>query len=30
MLATNKFLSDKQSKIALQAINKAELDGFGI
>lgn len=30
MLATNKFLTDKQSKIALQVINKAELEGFGL
>ena len=30
MLASNKFISDKQSKIALQAIEKAELEGFGI
>jgi len=30
MLATNKFLTDKQSKIALQAIAKAELEGFGL
>lgn len=30
MLATNKFLTDKQSKVALQAINKAELEGFGL
>ena len=29
MLASNKFISDKQSKIALQAIEKAELEGFG-
>ncbi len=28
MLASNKFISDKQSKIALQAIEKAELEGF--
>lgn len=30
LLAANKFLSDKQSKIALQAIEKAELEGFGL
>lgn len=30
MLASNKFLSDKQSKIALQAIEKAEFEGFGL
>ena len=30
MLASNKFLSDKQSKIALQTIEKAEFEGFGL
>ena len=30
LLVANKFLSDKQSKIALQAIEKAELEGFGL
>lgn len=30
MLATNKFLTDKQSKVALQAIKKAEIEGFGL
>lgn len=30
MLVANKFLSDKQSKIALQTIEKAELEGFGL
>ncbi|MDT2745944.1 AIPR family protein [Vagococcus fluvialis] len=30
MLATNKFLTDKQSKIALEAIKKAEDEGFGL
>lgn len=30
MLATNKFLTDRQSKIALQAIKKAESEGFGL
>lgn len=30
LLASNKFLSDKQCKVALRAIEKAELDGFGI
>ena len=30
MLATNKFLTDKQSKIALQAITKSEIEGFDL
>lgn len=30
LLAENKILSDKQCKIALRVIEKAELDGFGI
>lgn len=30
MLATNKYLTDKQCKIALTAIKTAELEGFGI
>ncbi|EAF1169117.1 hypothetical protein CG075_09420, partial [Listeria monocytogenes] len=30
LLVANKFLSDKQSEIALQAIEKAELEGFGL
>lgn len=30
MLATNKYLTDKQSKIALETINKAALEGFDL
>lgn len=30
LLTNNKYLSDKQCKIALNAINKAELEGFGV
>lgn len=30
LLAANKILSDKQCKVALRAIEKAELDGFGL
>ena len=30
MLATNKYLSDKQCKIALEVIEKADLEGFGV
>lgn len=29
-LATNKYLTDKQCKIVLQVIDKAELEGFGL